>query len=49
MVVGTVAEAFEKGILSDSQTNSKNQPKKTHEKGPRHAVTANSHVRWEGS
>lgn len=33
MVVGTVAEAFKKGILSDSQTNSKNQPKKHTKKG----------------
>ena len=29
MVVGTVAEAFEKGILSDSQTNSRNHHEKT--------------------
>lgn len=33
MVVGTVAEASEMVILSDSQTNSKNQPKKHTKKG----------------
>ena len=33
MVIGMVAEAFGKSILSDSQTNSKNQPKKHTKKG----------------